>query len=229
MDIHPKKMIELISMKKRKKVLGSSFSMIAVFHAITVLFIQAHVCHSQESPTLLLEMFDDSTPHKYRTNMCERQKELFNGTLQLRDALRNLSLSVYITNSENMTASEAHHWFALSNGTIPTEEVGLTTMVLDELAERAGFTWRNSFGTGRWVNEEENKTWTDVLVWATDHYDVAADIWGRSTFRKSKGISFTENYFDNSIIIVQRNKSKSGSKKLQRRFLEPDLLLILSL
>jgi len=167
-------------------------------------------------------MFDDSTPHKFRTNMCEIQKKLFNGTLELRDALQNLSLSVYITNSENMSASEADHWFALSNGTIPTEELGLTTMVLDELADRAGFTWRNSFGTGPWVNDvDNNKTWTDLLVWVTDHYDVAADIWGRSTLRKSKGISFTENYFDNSIIIVQRSDNKFSSRNRLWSFFDP--------
>ena len=109
--------------------------------------------------------------------------------------------------------------FALTeNGTIPQNrsELGLTAVILDEVAERAGFTWRNRFGSDKSINEAEdgNKTYTDLLIWSTDTYDISADIWGRSNERKARGVNFVEFFYDNSFILVTKeNKSSSDSNR----------------
>ena len=51
--------------------------------------------------------------------------------------------------------------------------IGLTAELMDELARRAKFTWRDSFGIFR---DPGNETWTDVLVWGIDTYDVSMSV-----------------------------------------------------
>jgi hypothetical protein len=105
-------------------------------------------------------------------------------------------LSVYTKNYAN---ESGNNLFALTeNGTIPQNrsELGLTAVILDEVAERAGFTWRNRFGSDKSINEAEdgNKTYTDLLIWSTDTYDISAGWWYQTNERKAQGISFIEGY-----------------------------------
>ena len=179
---------------------------------MSVLLLHQHTCSSQESPMIGATPFDYST--SYRTNVCERQHLLYNDTIQLRDALQGLNLSVYITDFSNKPDDIM---FQLSQeGTIPENNPGIMAVILDELAKRAGFTWRNRFGSGTGINtaEDGNKTFGDLLIWSTDTYDISADIWGRSNERKARGVNFVEFFYDNSIILVTKeNKSSSNSNR----------------
>ena len=47
---------------------------------------------------------------------------------------------------------------------------GIQAVLMDELARRAGFTWRDSFGV--YVDPINNETWTELLDWATDSFVV---------------------------------------------------------
>ena len=212
----------MIMMVSQRRPRGSSLTIAYTLQLLfTVLSVLPHACFSQEAPMIGATKFNNST--SYRTNVCERQQLLYNDTIKLRDALRGLNLSVYITDSTHYADAD---FFALTeNGTIPqnTGELGLTAVILDELAERAGFSWRNRFGTGTGVNEADdgNKTWTDLLIWATETYDIGADIWGRSSARKARGVSFVENYYDNSIILVTKVKKSSSDSNRLWSFLRP--------
>ena len=145
----------------------------------------------------------------YRTNVCDRQRKLFGHGLELRDALQGLDLSVYITDNSN---TPLDFLFQLSQeGTIPENEVaGINANILDELAKRGGFTWRNRFGTGKGRNEAEdgNKTYGDLLIWSTDTYDISADYWNQSNERKAQGIHFPYPWNEDSIILVSKMKKK---------------------
>ena len=95
-----------------------------------------------------------------RTNVCDRQRRFSNGELQLRD-----TLSVFIADFASIDSAKA--LFELSeDGTIPLKP-GIVAVLLDELARRAGFTWRNRFVSDI-IDENDkqnNKTCTILICW----------------------------------------------------------------
>lgn len=129
------------------------------------------VIEAQQSPFYQVAKFDSSV--SYRTNVCERQRKLYADNISLSDALQGLSLSVVLTNYQ---APGDTPFFTLTNDTniIDPDEPLLFAIILDELAERAGFTWRNSFGTVLPIDSstDGNKTWTDLLEWEVETFDL---------------------------------------------------------
>lgn len=198
-----------------------------------LLLLLALVAQGQEAPMLnALPRFVHLDNITYRTNVCDRQELLLNSDLELRDALQGLNLSVAITNYK---VPNEDKFFTLSKqNTIKTEDPGLFVVILDELARRAGFEWRNSFAAIDPVSTKDgNKTWTDLLVWETDHFDIAADYWGRSTVRMGLGISFPKGWYDGSIILAQSNTASEDDFSIWAFLLPFDvgvwLLIILAI
>ena len=177
------------------------------FHA---LFLQPTA--AQEYPLYDTPKFDYGTSH--RTNVCSRSKLLLNDTItDVKDALRGLELSVILVDYQG-TGDGA--LFSLdSDGKIPEVDPGLFVVLLDELASRAGFTWRDSFGTHSPLNSttDGNQTWTDILVWATDTYDISVDYWSKLASRLNMGVSFPEGWYDSSIVLVERVQRRSSSSQ----------------
>ena len=97
-----------------------------------------------------------------------------------------------------------------NNWSIIEEDPGIFVHILDELAARGKFTWRNSFA---WVqppktsviNPDTSKayTWTDVLLDSVTRYDFSFAEWVHNQERRSLGISFPVGWFDASTILVQ--------------------------
>lgn len=150
--------------------------------------------NAQEGPTLFLEPFSSANSAN-RQDFCQRHDELFrNGRdeLDLRHALRGKQIRSIITLTSYFNLTE--------DGTIDEENPGIVADLLDELATRGGFTWRDSFGVVK--GPGKNRTWTDLLGWATEEFDVAADWWMKTTERMSMGIAFSEGWYDASTILV---------------------------
>ncbi len=174
--------------------------------------LSTHTCYSQEAPTLGKKFEDVS----YRTNVCYVQQMILDGEIEFRDSLRGLNLSVYMPSYPNNTLG----LFEISEqGTIPEEDPGMFPSLLDELAKRAGFQWRNTFSVGNDLNEEEDgdKTYTDLLVWSTQNYDISADYWNESSERRAKGINFLYPWYDDSLLLV----SDSRKTRVFVMFMEP--------
>jgi hypothetical protein len=74
---------------------------------MSVLLLHQHTCSSQESPMIGATKFDYNAT--YRANVCERQQLLYNDTIQPRDALQGLNLSVYITDYSNKPDESMTH------------------------------------------------------------------------------------------------------------------------
>ena len=150
---------------------STCFNLLGRLLAVSVLTAQA-----QESPKYNVKKFDRSV--SYRTNVCDRQALLYNGTVELPDALRGLELSVGIT---NYSTGKEQFFFSLEKNEIPVEYPGYFAIILDEVARRAGFTWRNSFGVYPPRNNETDivdgveQSWTDILIWAIDTYDISME------------------------------------------------------
>ena len=144
----------------------------------------------------------------FRTNICERQTQYNNNEIQLRDALQGLDLSVYIT---NYAGTATHDMFALTEqGRILKNAPGLMAVFLDELGSRAGFKWRNSFGSSGLLDDSDgNRSYNDLLHWTTNSFDISAANWNRSNERRELGVSFFPDFwYDDSVVLIARTKEK---------------------
>jgi hypothetical protein len=103
-------------------------------------------------------------------------------------------------------------------GAIIKDSPGFTVEILDELAKRAGFSWRTSFGVAD-ITQIGNRTVDDVLQWTTQNYDISVAQWSRAVKRIEAGIVFPEGVYDGSIIMV--GIQETDSKLNIWAFLEP--------
>jgi hypothetical protein len=130
-----------------------------------------------------------------RQDVCDRYQLFRSGSVELRDALRGLELRPYMHMNEFFNYSD-------EDGIDPAVP-GLQAELMDRLAERAGFTWRSSFGIME-PPESINATWTEMLLWGVDRYDLAVSWWDKSTERMDRGVAFLEPWFDGSIVLINK-------------------------
>lgn len=177
-----------------------------------------HVSIAQQRPFMKVEVFDQLSK-SYKTDVCDRQLQLYDENIILREALQGLNLTVAMTNYK---VPNEDAFFTLVNGKIKERDPGLFVVIMDEIARRAGFSWRNTFVAIDPLNPvtHPNKTWTDLLEWELDNFDIAADYWARSTDRMSRGISFPQGWYDGSVILVT-SEGSDGNKFNLWSFLLP--------
>jgi hypothetical protein len=158
---------------------------------------------AQEKPSLYLPLFSDEG--SYRQDVCHRHDSYYNGTFELRDALEGFAINSLIRPGEYFHLDD--------NGAIDKEDPGLVAHILDELAKRGSFTWRNSFAVTE--GPGDNHTWTELLDWAIESYDVSVDWWVHSAERYKMGATFPEGFVDSSYILVGFKEDDDGesSKK----------------
>jgi Ligand-gated ion channel len=162
---------------------------------------------AQQSPSLFVTKFDNSA--SYRTNVCDRQRMVWDGRMDLPHALRGLNITTIITNYHS---PGEENYFTLVNDPVTGNEIidpmnpGLYAVILDEVAKRAGFQWRNSFAVASPLTSEEDvgKSWTDILLWGVETFDLSMEKWGRSLERVELGVSFPTGWWDSSIVMVER-------------------------
>lgn len=163
-----------------------------------MLFLYGRVSYAQEVPAFTTPLFDTTESH--RQNVCDRQALLHNGTVLLRDALTGFALrpALYIGD-----------FFSLNNetGAIDEERPGLIVELLDELAKRGGFTWRDSFGVFNYKDMEKNRTFDELLKWTVDTYDLSCNSWSSSIGRINQGVTFLQGWYDGSIILVGKQET----------------------
>lgn len=136
-------------------------------------------------------------------------------------ALEGLNLTVVIT---NYRVPDEDKYFTLVDGKIKSRDPGLFAEVLDEVARRAGFEWRDTFAVAspRSTDTDGNKTWTDILEWGVEVFDISMEKWGRSVGRLEKGISFPTGWWDSSVIFVESVEPNQKKRVVNLwSFLEP--------
>ncbi|KAL7566317.1 hypothetical protein ACA910_013640 [Epithemia clementina (nom. ined.)] len=161
----------------------------------------------QEAPYYTIKKF---APVSYRQDVCDRQRLIFRDELALPEALQGLNLSVVVTNYKDAGSKP---FFALNEaGVIDPDHPGLFAIIMDELARRAGFAWRKSYGVVDPIDAavDGNRTWTDLLEWETQAYDIALGKWDRSLARIKRSINFPEGWYDASNIIVESKVTKKS-------------------
>jgi len=189
---------------------------------LLLLFCYSAPTTAQQAPMATVTKFDPAVAN-YRTDVCARQRELYEEKVKLEDALRGLQLSVAMTNYAGVPNEK--YFFALGDdGKIKPDEPGLFVVIMDEIARRAGFQWRNSFVAipPLDASTDGNKTWTDLLEWEVNRFDIAADYWGKGTARMARGISFPKGWYDGSVILAWSSApSDGGGSKRFWSFLRP--------
>ena len=108
----------------------------------------------------------------HRQNFCDRYQEVYTNNWELKDALNGVELHPVFQ------YGDAFPYFNYDPLTgIDKENPGLVAHILDYIAAQANFTWRNSFGVYTADDKGTNKTWTELLKWTTDTYDISIDKW----------------------------------------------------
>lgn len=157
---------------------------------------------AQEKPMQNVTKFDKDV--YFRTDVCDRQTELYQNNLKIADALQGKNLSVAFT---KYTQPYEDRLFNLDKeGRLPVDKPGLFVIIMDELASRAGFTWRDTFVALEPMDPEvdTNRTWSDMLKWSIDTFDISVDNWAKTVKRMRRGVAFPEGWYDSSLVIVER-------------------------
>lgn len=147
--------------------------------------------------------FPKGSNQTHRSNVCDRFLEYANGQANIRDALKGLNLTVGVVDQLNDVYIHFNE-----DGTLMDEDPGIFVVVLDELARRGGFNWRDNYGVvypPNGTNPETDVTynWTDVLHEAVLNYDFSFAEWVHNQERRVRGISFPVGWYDASTILVQ--------------------------
>eukprot|EP00980_Cylindrotheca_fusiformis_P017065 scaffold5234_cov131-Cylindrotheca_fusiformis.AAC.12 len=133
----------------------------------------------------------------HRQDVCDRYFAFQNGTMELRDALQGIQLNVL------MGAYNGSYFNYDPENGIDSIYPGIAGVLMDELAKRAGFAWRGSFGIFTDPKGADfNESWTDVLAWGVENYDLNVDWWARNLERMNMGVAFTKEWYDSSIILI---------------------------
>ena len=137
--------------------------------------------------------FEPNVTHRQR--VCDQYDLFRENKLELRDALQNMSIRPLMAIGDFFNYSH-------TEGIHPTNP-GLMAELLDDIAARAGFTWRQSFGVME-SPESLNITWTNMLLWGVETYDIGINWWDLSVERMEKGVAYIEPWFDGSVVLIDR-------------------------
>jgi hypothetical protein len=176
---------------------------------------------SAQAPFFTTPQFTNIT---HRTNVCDRFLQYANGSVEIRNLLDGMDLTVGIVDQGNDLYIRMNKD---TDNSILDDDPGIFVHILDELADRAGFTWRNSFALVQPPNTTklnpvsgQNYSWTDVLQDAVTRYDFSFAEWVHNQDRRKLGISFPVGWFDASTILVQNSVEKVAEFEVTA-FLKP--------
>ncbi|CAB9502840.1 receptor ionotropic, NMDA 1 [Seminavis robusta] len=166
----------------------------AVQFLLLALIVIVSGAMAQQAPSISIPQFTKDTTLSARQNVCQRYQRYDQGQVELRQALDGIQLHVVVIPNTS---------FKLDNASkIDSVNPGYNTLVLDELAKRAGFTWRDSFGITDFLPPDTNRTYSELIDWGTDYYDVFVGGFDKTLTRLQMGISFQEGIYDNSYILI---------------------------
>ena len=178
----------------------SSWSLAVLLFVVFEFLFQCPVVLSRGGE---LAAYDETQVPAPRQDVCDRYDAVRGGTLSMRDALRGLSLRPVL---------RVGKYFHYDNVTgIDAEDPGFMATLLDELARRAGFTWRQSFGVTYGL-QNRSMTFTDLLVWTVENYDLSVNWWDQSLERLERGVTFLRPWFDGSLILIEKQQPDTVDK-----------------
>ncbi|CAB9526101.1 receptor ionotropic, NMDA 1 [Seminavis robusta] len=137
----------------------------------------------------------------HRQDVCDRFEKHRAGEIGLRNALSGLSLRPAVIHVEGNPFFK----YSADEG-IDTKNPGIEAELMDAVAERANFTWRNSFALTD-PPSSYNMTWTELLLWIVENYDLSMGHFDHTVERMEGGVTFPEPWYDDSMILIDRQRS----------------------
>jgi ABC-type amino acid transport substrate-binding protein len=150
----------------------------------------------QEVPFFNTPTWEANVTH--RNNLCYLHGLVEDGQILRRNALHDVDIRPALF----------RYQLDKETGGIPETNPSVGLVFLDELARRAKFQWRNSYGVVE--SPGENQTWSELLDWSIDTYDVVGDWFLRTVERLGDGILFPEGWYAGSLIMVNRKEEKES-------------------
>ena len=104
---------------------------------------------------------------------------------------------------------------------------GYHIILLDELAHRAGFHWRNSWGVASpaTINDsyrlKPNATTDELLTWTVNTYDLSVTAWDITLERLKLGISFPGSFAITSTVLIGIDSKEEMTSFDSLSFLKP--------
>jgi len=174
--------------------------MLAIFLPLLLLLLSC--CYGQESPSIPpytnVDDFQLDPNADYRQDLCPAYEKVKMGTASLPDALRGVALRPVLLINKYFN-------FDKEKGIIPEKNPGLQVELLDKICERAGCTWRDSYGV---IEKPENKTFDELLHWSIETYDISIAWWAESLERKERDVGFMKPWYDADIVMVTKKERK---------------------
>ena len=133
-----------------------------------------------------------ATERNYRQSFCDQYEMALNKTLPTESALEGKEVHVLLTGYTNYNEVTG----------LDNDYPGMFPKILDEIAKRGNFTWRQSFGIVT-NKQQPNKTYTDLLQWGTQNYDIYVGPWDVTSARINLGIAFTNQVLDSALIMIR--------------------------
>ncbi|CAB9526098.1 receptor subunit 1 [Seminavis robusta] len=181
-----------------------------ILWVLSVSFICLSTANGVGAAELAAYNMTPATPNhvSLRQDVCGRYQKYDAGEIELKDALSGLSLNPVFTHDIHGVASK----YSLETG-IDTTNPGILIELLDAVAQRANFTWRDSFAITS-TPDAYNMTWRELLVWSIENYDISIHGWAHTVERMEQGVTFTEPWLDASYILIDRRKSLRDTKTI---------------
>jgi len=191
---------------------GLLLRLLLVFPCFNVSLFQV-TGQEASNPAYYADLFEypDNANRSYRTDFCEKlnaNRSNFEDDKVLSDF--HISVGLQMNNLAKFDNDYDENGTELK--ILSAEYPGLVPRLLDELCARSGCTWRNTYHnlTNDSDDLPDGKTYADYLIWITDVYDLAAGTWFQTIERMSRGATFTDVWYDASIIMVGKQKIKPG-------------------
>jgi len=161
--------------------------------------------NGQQRPSFDTKTYAENVTH--RSNFCSIHSSFNTNKSDLRVLLQGKNISIALFDYQ-----------LNANGVIDDINPDISIRILDELAKRAGFEYRNSYGV--LDRPAGNETFTSTLYWARNTYDLIGEWYSRSIERIENGVIYTDGWYDASLIIVTK-KEKEENLFSFFAFLEP--------
>jgi len=153
------------------------------------------LAQGQESPAITTRAYTNVT---YRTNFCSIHAKVESKNMDRKNALSNMNISVAL-----------FEYQLNADGVIDEKKPAIGIKIMDEIARRGNFRWRNTYGVLAEESYTGNYTFDTVLDWGTSAYDVIGEWYFVTTKRLARGLIFPDSWYDGSLILVQKKKEVS--------------------
>jgi len=163
-------------------------------------------CLAQE-PLFPTKNFENVT---HRQDFCLLNRRVEDGEVALPNILTNQSIHVGVYD------------FDWNEETKYPSNQALSVRILDELARRGQFNWRNSYGlVAAPTSDDPTATFDSILDWGVRTYDLLMEWYVATPQRLSRNVIYPEGWFDATFILIHKTNADDSDEFKLWAFFDP--------